>query len=128
MIIWGGSVYNNGSFYLNTGGRYSPVTDTWTATSTTDAPDGRESHTAIWTGNQMVVFGGQATNGRVFSSGGRYCAQTPPTYTLTYTAGPNGSISGNAPQTVNYGAKRHSGDGGSGHWLPLRQLERRLDG
>ena len=27
-----------------------------------------------------------------------------PTYTLTYTAGPNGSISGTTPQTVNYGA------------------------
>src|SRR5678815_2866868 len=26
------------------------------------------------------------------------------TYTLTYTAGPNGSISGTSPQTVNHGA------------------------
>ena len=26
------------------------------------------------------------------------------TYTLTYTAGANGSITGSAPQTVNYGA------------------------
>ena len=31
MIVWGGS-------FLNTGGRYDPDTDTWTATSTTNAP------------------------------------------------------------------------------------------
>ena len=33
------------------------------------------------------------------------------TYTLTYTAGANGSITGTSPQTVNYGERRHSGDG-----------------
>jgi hypothetical protein len=33
MIIWGG-----GAFGMNTGGRYNPSTDTWIATSTTNAP------------------------------------------------------------------------------------------
>jgi hypothetical protein len=31
------------------------VDDTWTATSTTSAPAGRSTHTAVWTGSEMIV-------------------------------------------------------------------------
>ena len=55
MIVWGGSP---GGGYLNTGGRYNPGTDTWTATSTTNAPAARHYHTAVWTGSEMIVWGG----------------------------------------------------------------------
>ena len=44
--------------YLNTGGRYNPGTDSWTATSTTNAPTARYVHTAVWTGSEMIVWGG----------------------------------------------------------------------
>ena len=44
-------------------------------------------------------------------------------FTLTYTAGANGSITGTSPQTVNYGARRHGGHGGARPSLSLRQLE-----
>ena len=54
MIIWGG---NNGGF-LNTGGRYNPVTNSWTATSTINVPAARGYHTAVWTGSEMIVWGG----------------------------------------------------------------------
>jgi hypothetical protein len=30
--------------------------DTWTATSTTNAPSGRVDHTAVWTGSEMIVW------------------------------------------------------------------------
>ena len=56
MIVWGGTP--DGIHVLNTGGRYNPSTDTWTAISTTNAPDAREDHTAVWTGSQMIVWGG----------------------------------------------------------------------
>src|SRR5439155_14515760 len=46
MIVWGGFDNTN---VLNTGGRYNPTTDSWTATSTTSAPAGRYGHTAVWT-------------------------------------------------------------------------------
>ena len=55
MIVWGGY---EGSNYWNTGGRYNPSTNSWTATSTTNAPAGRSSHTAVWTGSEMIVWGG----------------------------------------------------------------------
>ena len=53
MIVWGGKT-NFSPGPLNTGGRYNPITDSWTATSTTNAPDARYLHTAIWTGSEMI--------------------------------------------------------------------------
>jgi N-acetylneuraminic acid mutarotase len=44
--------------------------DTWTATSITNAPDPRDSHTAVWTGSEMIVWGGGGSSG--FNTGGRY--------------------------------------------------------
>src|SRR5258708_7306347 len=58
MIVWGGSSFDGTFHYWNTGGRYNPSTDRWLPTSTTNAPDGREAHTAVWTGSAMIVWGG----------------------------------------------------------------------
>src|SRR5438874_2891491 len=44
--------------------------DSWTATSTTSAPAGRELRTAAWTGSEMIVWGGLASSDLV-NSGGR---------------------------------------------------------
>ncbi len=71
MIDWGG---NDGSFtnttYFNTGSRYNPSTDSWTATTTSVAPSRRSGHTAIWTGTEMIVWGGYY--GSYLNTGGRY--------------------------------------------------------
>ena len=45
------------------------------------------------------------------------------TYTLTYTAGANGSITGTSTADGQLRSGRDSGDSGAGHWLSLRQLE-----
>jgi hypothetical protein len=70
MIVWGG--YDPPVTERNTGGRYNPATDTWTATSTgTGLPTARDSHVAVWTGNEMIVWGGW--NGySSYGTGGRY--------------------------------------------------------
>src|SRR6266480_1203001 len=44
--------------------------DTWTPTSTTNAPAGRYRYTAVWTGSEMIVWGG--FNGSYLNTGGRY--------------------------------------------------------
>ena len=36
--------------------------DTWTATTTANAPVGRIAHTAVWTGSEMIVWGGGSGN------------------------------------------------------------------
>ena len=43
---------------FNTGGRYDPSTDTWTATNPVNAPTGRGYNGAVWTGSEMIVSGG----------------------------------------------------------------------
>src|SRR5437879_13667963 len=53
------------------GGGYSPSTDSWTTTSTTNAPSGRYNHTAVWTGSEMVVWGGEDLFG-LTNTGGKY--------------------------------------------------------
>ncbi len=58
MIVWGGYNSVTGTDYYNTGGVYDPLTDTWTAMSTTNAPTGRRDFTAIWTGSKMIIWGG----------------------------------------------------------------------
>jgi N-acetylneuraminic acid mutarotase len=72
MIIWGGAQDTDfGPFYFNTGGRYNPSTNTWAATSTTNAPEARGGHTAVWTGGEMLVWGGANASGN-FNTGGIY--------------------------------------------------------
>jgi len=58
MIVWGGCSDFFCNNPLNTGGRYNPTTDSWTATSTTNAPAARFDHTTVWTGSEMIVWGG----------------------------------------------------------------------
>ena len=72
MIVWGGADSSN---QFNTGGRYNPSTDSWTATSTTNAPSGREFHTAVRTGSEMAVWGGYNLSS-FFNTGGRYNPNT----------------------------------------------------
>ena len=70
MIVWGGMT--SGPPEFNTGGLYDPVTDTWTPTSTgANVPDPRQAHSAVWTGSQMIVWGGYG-GGAYLNSGGRY--------------------------------------------------------
>jgi hypothetical protein len=68
VIVWGGVDQN--FLQLNTGGRYNPDTDSWVATSITNAPDGRYAHTAIWTTDEMIVWGGSGFMN--FNTGARY--------------------------------------------------------
>ncbi len=59
MIVWGGEGSSRGGRILKTGGRYNPSTDSWVATTTTGAPSARFLHTAVWTGTEMIVWGGE---------------------------------------------------------------------
>jgi len=80
MIVWGGEDRLTGT--VNTGGRYDPATDTWEPTPMSGAPSARILHTAVWTGTEMIVWGGQ--NGSTpFKTGGRY---NPATNTWAPTA------------------------------------------
>jgi hypothetical protein len=109
MIVWGGLNYPT---YFNTGGRYNPSTDSWTATSTTGAPAGRDFHTAVWTGTQMIVWGG-LNYSTYFNTGGRYCAQSQAPMAQSAfsrkTHGAAGTFDIPLPLTGNVGVECRSG-------------------
>jgi N-acetylneuraminic acid mutarotase len=72
LLAWGGYRRQGTSLTpLGTGGRYHPLMDTWTPMATAGAPAARGDHTAIWTGTQMIVWGGSEDNGST-GTGGRY--------------------------------------------------------
>jgi N-acetylneuraminic acid mutarotase len=76
MIIWGGREPTTTSSF-NTGGRYNPTTNSWSVTSLSNAPTGRIGHTAIWTGTEMIIWGGDQRMSLGFTNtGGRYRPDT----------------------------------------------------
>ncbi|MFZ3377605.1 MAG: dockerin type I domain-containing protein [Chthoniobacterales bacterium] len=88
MIVWGGSCgLHCGSG--NTGGRYNPSTDSWTATTTNNAPTGRVYHTAVWTGSDMIAWGGFDGNFDL-NTGGRYNPSTDSWTATTTSNAPTG--------------------------------------
>ncbi|MDO8505719.1 MAG: hypothetical protein Q7S48_04035 [bacterium] len=73
MVIWGGcaSQLTSGCGRINTGGRYNPADGAWLTISAVNVPTARYGHTAVWTGSEMIVWGGTTTSGTTFT-GGRY--------------------------------------------------------
>lgn len=79
MIVWGGeSEQGIGSpTLLNSGGAYDPGNDSWTPITMVGSPLPARCHSAVWTGSEMIVFGGQsdvllACGNSSVNSGARY--------------------------------------------------------
>jgi N-acetylneuraminic acid mutarotase len=114
MIVWGGSDFMAPGGDTNTGGKYNPSINSWTATSTANAPDSRDSHTALWTGDEMIVWGGvQGTNTGTtyFATGGKYNPEAD-TWTDTSTINAPGARFGHT--AVWTGSEMIVWGGGSG--------------
>ena len=86
MIVWGGWLSNQDQ--TDTGGRYSPATDTWSPTTQTGAPLARRHHTMVWSGDAMLVWGGENTGMGSLSDGGRYDPTTDSWAAISGTAAP----------------------------------------
>ena len=71
MIIWGGDP-GTGLGFANTGGRFRLGTNDWRGVSVIGAPSGRIGHTAIWTGSEMIVWGGTSDGTTALNDGARY--------------------------------------------------------
>jgi VCBS repeat-containing protein len=120
MLIWGGSEYSP-DIILNTGGRYNPDTDTWTTITTTNAPIASLYPVAVWSGAEMIVWGGICDDSGITCpndsfEGGRYNPGTD-TWTLTTLDG--------VPEARAYHTGVWTGDsmivyGGIGAWSGYR--------
>ena len=67
MLVWGGFTRPVGGpdTYFDDGYAYLPASDSWTALSRLEAPSPRENHTALWTGERMLIWGGDGPSGRL---------------------------------------------------------------
>lgn len=69
FLFWGGghTAYNTGppfnipipAYYSNKGARYNPTTEVWTEMNFTNAPEARFKHKTVWTGTEMIIWGGK---------------------------------------------------------------------
>ena len=64
------------------------IDDTWSATALQDAPEPRTLHSMVWTGSEMIIWGGQ--RGPVLNDGGRHDPATDSWTSLDSTAAPVG--------------------------------------
>ena len=117
MIVWGGCTASFGfCIPTNTGSRYNPGTNSWIATSTANAPEARVNHTAVWTSNEMIVWGGVFVG--FLNTGGRYNPSSDSWIATSTTNAPAGRYSHTAVWTDNemivWGGVGDSGDLNSG--------------
>jgi hypothetical protein len=71
LIVWGGRDPVTAR-ELGTGARYDPAADAWRPMETENAPRGRHDHTAVWTGQHLIVWGGDGGSEGLRAGGGRY--------------------------------------------------------
>ena len=60
LIVWGGA-YLDANYYpasYGDGGVYDPRSNSWQTVNLLSAPSARAAHTAVWTGTEMIVWGG----------------------------------------------------------------------
>ena len=91
MVVWGGF---DGGANLDSGGVLDPAAatgGTWTPITETGAPAGRQRLVGVWTGSQMMVWGGCGGDScfTTYGDGGFW---TPGANGGTWTAVPEGKI------------------------------------
>ena len=71
LIAWGG-VDAGTRDALGSGFRFNPSEEGWREVATKDAPSARSGHSAVWTGSQMLVWGGTNADNNYVADGGLY--------------------------------------------------------
>jgi hypothetical protein len=75
MLVWGGVTDFGCQTGSSDGAVYESATDQWRPISSAPGPV-RTSHSAVWTGDEMIVWGGFPTQGTA-TSDGRFCNPPP---------------------------------------------------
>ncbi len=88
--------------------------DIWTATSTMNAPEARQFHTAVWTGTEMIIWGGWnfSSNPVTLNTGARYYPSTdswtPTSLTNVPSDRSNQSAAWNGSEMIVWGGFSHN--------------------
>ncbi len=67
VIVWGGMSLDSASndVYFNDGAKFDPGSGSWSPLAISGAPSPRSWSSAVWTGTQMLVWGGQDASGQL---------------------------------------------------------------
>ena len=90
MIVWGGEDVTGTHQLLSGGGRYNPTTNTWRLLPTAGEPSLREAHTAVWTGTEMIIWGGLVYPSTYPLTGARYNPTTDSWFATDASTAPVG--------------------------------------
>ena len=124
MIVWGGYYGGAGAQLINQGWRYDAVADTWALIGPPPgetewrlpgdpaAPRPRSGHHAVWTGAEMIVWGGVDGSGVALSDGGRYAPASDSWRMLPATSCARGGV--DAASLVWTGDRALAWNGGAG--------------
>ena len=70
MLVWGGAAISAGDPAADVHA-YNPTTDTWRLVTTTHAPAARFGQVAVWTGGELIGWGGASSSTSSFDDGAR---------------------------------------------------------
>lgn len=60
LLVWGGELAGSSEELTSSGAAYDPERDSWRPISAVGAPSARTRPAAVWTGREMLVYGGNA--------------------------------------------------------------------
>jgi N-acetylneuraminic acid mutarotase len=92
MIVWGGRSSFAPANHKNDGAIYNPATDSWRPMSAKDAPSARSQMAAVWTGKELLVWGGWADEGDCPTTGASYNPATDTWTPMSAENAPEGRL------------------------------------
>jgi N-acetylneuraminic acid mutarotase len=93
MVVWGGrNDFFSSTGNMNDGGRYDPAANSWKPVNQTGAPSGRSQFPSIWTGSEMLVWGGAGDDGQNRGDGARYNPSTDAWTPIAMNGAPQGRV------------------------------------
>jgi N-acetylneuraminic acid mutarotase len=97
LLVWGGQAAPVGGayHYLRDGGRYDPATDQWRPIAEEGAPSARYDYASVWTGSELIVWGGRTSGISSLTDGARYNPTTDtwsPLSELEFPVGNDGLV------------------------------------
>jgi hypothetical protein len=120
LIVWSG-LMSDGQRSSDTGGRYDPEKRKWRAMSANGAPPSVRGASAVWTGKEMLIWGGSHLDGNTLvnvgrRSGARYDPETDTWRPMSIDGAPEGRLYHGATWTGTELIVWGGGDQVNGHY------------